>query len=149
MFCDQGANVHLWLNSRMFWFFRLTLCSMKCVIKVILSHSNEFPSIRFKAAGTLTEQEKWSLACLFTWPLYFLGSDHYNSRSARYLFCTTFFWCWYYHNLLSIVRKRQVKYFCQNYCAINCLATLSQSSDFRSCKNKKGNLDIYFLYGYI
>ena len=25
MFCDQGANVHLWLNSRMFWFFRLTL----------------------------------------------------------------------------------------------------------------------------
>ena len=51
--------------------------------------------------------------------------------------------------MLSIVRKRQVKYFCQNYCAINCLATLSQSSDFCSCKNKKGNLDIYFLYGYI
>ena len=25
MFCDQGANVHIWLNSRMFWFFRLTL----------------------------------------------------------------------------------------------------------------------------
>ena len=25
MFCDQEANVHIWLNSRMFWFFRLTL----------------------------------------------------------------------------------------------------------------------------
>ena len=25
MFCDQGVNGHLWLNSRMFWFIRLTL----------------------------------------------------------------------------------------------------------------------------
>ena len=37
MFCDQGANVHLWLNSRMFWFFRLTLVA---IIYYIRSYQN-------------------------------------------------------------------------------------------------------------
>ena len=34
MFYDQGANVYLWLNSRMFWFFRLTLLSIHIMPKV-------------------------------------------------------------------------------------------------------------------
>ena len=31
MFCNQGANVHLSLNSRMFWCFRLTLVPVAIV----------------------------------------------------------------------------------------------------------------------
>ena len=36
IFCDQGANVHLWLNSRMFWFLKLTLGSNEIVKEWVL-----------------------------------------------------------------------------------------------------------------